>query len=513
MPPRVPTQGFSSFIAFYSCSRQVAGIGSRAFSIYRSRCLRTPTANSQHLVRAGRITDKRTLHATAPCRAPKNPYEVLGLKPDASAADIKKTYFSLARKYHPDTNPDKNARDKFVEIQEAYDILKDDKKRAAFDQYGSASQQQGFDPNAFSGGGFPGFGGGGFGGGGFARGGFSGFEDLGAAFGAGRRGSSDLFEQLFGASAGRTRGSGFSENVRGADIEAAVNVSFLDACKGTKKKVSYSPVINCTSCSGTGLKEGAKRSTCTTCNGSGTQTFVIDNGFHMASTCRTCSGTGSTIPRGSQCSTCGGVGKVRTTKTIDVDIPAGVEDGMSIRVSNAGDAAMSGKGSAGDLLVRVNVAPSKVFKRQGSNLYHEIRIPFYTAILGGRVRVPTLDGDVDVRVPGGTQQGEEMVLKGRGVPSVYGGSNGDLFVAFSVGLPRSLSKRQRELLQAYTDDMEGRHSSTAGPTDSSSGRTSQDSNESNSKVDNGTTSFTRSSPSHGDWMSRMWQRIRGLIGF
>uniref|UniRef100_A0A0W0FY07 DnaJ homolog 1, mitochondrial n=1 Tax=Moniliophthora roreri TaxID=221103 RepID=A0A0W0FY07_MONRR len=459
MPPRLPSAGFSSFIAFYSCSTSKSTLSSRPIHFYRSRCLHSSTQPfSRRFTYPKKISHKRHFHATPATGASKDPYEVLGVKRDASAADIKKTYFALARKYHPDTNPDKNAREKFVEIQEAYDILKDEKKRAAYNQYGSASQQPGFDPNAFSGA---------FGG----AGGF-GFQDFASAFGGARPGAqSDLFEQLFGGfGGGRTRG-GFSGPSRGADLESSVTVSFLEACKGTKRTVNISPVTDCSSCSGSGLKPGAKRSTCTTCGGSGTRTFVIETGFQMASTCGSCHGTGSTVPRSGQCSSCGGVGKVRVRKTVTVEIPPGVEDGMTIRVPNSGDAPISGKGSAGDLLVRVNVTASKQFQRRGDNLYHEARIPMHTALLGGRVRVPTLDGDVDVRVPGGTQQGEEMVLKGRGVPSVYNGKNGDLFVTFRVMLPRSLTKRQRQLLQEYADDVEGRPSSDNSSAPSSSGST------------------------------------------
>ncbi|KAF9015000.1 hypothetical protein BDQ17DRAFT_1418127 [Cyathus striatus] len=456
MPPKLPARGFSSFIAFYSCSRPTALSNSRSFSIYRSRCLLNHPPNS----RLKRSSDKRTLHATPPSSASKNPYDVLGVKPDASAADIKKIYFSLARKYHPDTNPDKNARDKFVEIQEAYDTLKDDKKRAAFDKYGAASQQPGFDPDASQGLGlvaslalvqvvFPVV-----------------FQMLVALFG-------------FGKGSGKSR-SGFSANVRGEDVESVLDINFTEACKGTKKKV-----------------------TCTACGGSGTRTFVIQNGFQMASTCDVCSGVGSTIPLGSQCSTCGGAGKVRTRKTVQVDIPAGVENGMTIRVNNAGDAPITGKGATGDLLVRINVAPSKVFKRQGNNLYYEARIPFHTAVLGGKLRVPTLDGDVDVRIPGGTQQGEEMVLKSRGVTSVYGGGNGDLFVTFSVVLPRpvssSLSKRQRELLQAYADDIEGRatSASTTGSDKAAGSSTESVLNEDNVKAETPTESLKEESKESG----------------
>ncbi|KAF9452545.1 hypothetical protein P691DRAFT_756287 [Macrolepiota fuliginosa MF-IS2] len=480
----------------------------RPESDYDLSLYRFPDGSHLGLLPASR---KRSIHISAPLRASsKNPYDVLSVKPDASAADIKKAYFALARKFHPDTNPDKNARDKFVEIQDAYDTLKDDKKRSAYDKYGAASQQPGFDPDAFS----RGFGGGGFGGGagGFSAGGFN-FEDLGSVFGSGRgpRGpQADLFEQLFGTFGG-PKGPGFRGPTRGADLETSVNISFLEACKGASKTVTVQPITNCGTCAGSGLKQGAKRAPCTSCGSTGTRTFM-SNGFHLASTCDACQGAGSTIPRSSECSGCGGMGKVRVKKTVQVDIPAGVENGMTIRINNVGDAPITGKGTTGDLLVRINVAPSKNFARQGSNLYHEARIPFYTALLGGRVRVPTLDGEVDVRIPNGTQQGEEMVLKGRGVPSVYGETNGDLFVTFSMILPRSLTKRQRELLQAYADDVEGRSSIT--PDVSSKHKSSPETTKTshNGESDNGTASFTHSSP-FGGWMSRKWQRIRELTGF
>ncbi|EPQ60979.1 hypothetical protein GLOTRDRAFT_109242 [Gloeophyllum trabeum ATCC 11539] len=454
MPGRLPPQGSLSFIGSYASSRQQCLKASRAICARRTlvnsswRCTSSPVAGPS----SNRLGKKRNFHASAPNLASqKDPYAVLGVKKDATQAEIKKVYFSLARKYHPDTNPDKDAQAKFLEIQEAYDILKDEKKRAAYDKYGAAAQQPGFDPDAYErarnsfGGSF--------------GGGFRGFEDLGAAFGArGGQGSADLFEQLFGAFGGGPRRG----PVRGEDLETTIGISFSEACKGTKRTITITPVVECATCSGSGLKAGYKRTRCTVCNGTGTRTFTIESGFQMASTCMACGGTGSTVPRGSQCDDCSGMGKVRARKTVPVDIPAGVEDGMTIRVPNAGDAPASGKGQPGDLLIRVHVAPSKQFRRQGANLYHEARIPVHTALLGGRVRVPTLDGEVDVRVPGGTQQGEEMVLKGRGVQRVFGGDKGDLFVTFSVQLPRSLTKRQREILQQYADDVEGRPPSTSG---------------------------------------------------
>jgi molecular chaperone DnaJ len=498
MIPYLRPLGASSFISFYGCARQQTRPNTRTFSTYRA-------GRDGHSARG----QKRAFHASASLAAPpKDPYQVLGVKKDASPAEIKKTYFALARKYHPDTNPDKGAQEKFVEIQEAYDILKDEKKKAAYDQYGAASQQPGFDPNAFARNPFSG-----------GASGFGGFGDFSEAFG-GSSGQGDLFSQLFGGAFGGRARSGFSQSTRGADIEARINVSFLDACKGTTLSVNVNALSTCSTCAGTGLRHGAKRAPCGSCNGTGTKTFVIDSGFQMASTCGTCLGSGSTIPRGSQCVDCGGQGYVRTKKSIKVDIPPGVEDGMTIRIPNAGDAPLSGKGSHGDLLVRVNVAPSKVFRRQGANLHHEVRIPLHTALLGGRVRVPTLDGNVDVRVPNGTQHGEEMVLRSHGVPSVFGGDKGDLFISFSVQLPRSLTKRQREILEQYADDVEGRSNSPRqdqAPSAGASGSTQTNKREAKDTSlmgdNNGTTSFSHPSPaSVGGWVSRTWKRIRGLTG-
>ena len=228
----------------------------------------------------------------------------------------------------------------------------------------------------------------------------------------------------------------------------------MEACKGTKKTIEVTPVVDCSPCSGTGLKSGVKRTRCSACNGTGTRTFVVDSGFRMASTCQVCQGVGTMVPQGGNCGSCDGLGKVRKRKSVSVNIPAGmiqrsnwfpelksttgVEDGMGIRVSGAGDSPISGNGQPGDLIVRVRVSASRSFRRQGINLYHDARIPLHTALLGGRVRVPTLDKEVDVRVPPGTQQGEEMILKGHGLNRVMGREMGDLFVTFSVQLPRSV---------------------------------------------------------------------------
>ncbi|KAI5124427.1 hypothetical protein M0805_008311 [Coniferiporia weirii] len=534
MHARIPAQRLLSSAALYGWSLPNTRAGARALTTHAASSLRErrdllwAAAGKDEVRRFPRRTG-RGFHSSSAAAASshKNPYQVLGVTKDAPLAEIKKKYYSLARKYHPDTNKEKDAQEKFVEIQAAYDTLSDEGKRAAYDQFGAASQQAGFDANAYAragaGSGF-GFG---FGGGG----GFRGFEDFEAALrgGASRGGAgADLFEQLFGGSGGgrgRTRGGG--GNVRGDDMEARVGISFLEAARGAKRTVNITPIANCNTCSGSGLKAGIKRTTCGTCGGTGTRTFVIDSGFQMASTCPACQGAGTTAPRGGECGDCSGVGRVRIRKSVTVDIPAGVEDGMTVRVPDHGDAPISGKGPKGDLLVRIDVAASKTFRRQGVNIHHEARIPMHTALLGGRVRVPTLDGYVDVRVPGGTQQGEEMVLKGRGMPTVFGGDKGDLFVSFAIQLPRSLTNRQRELLQAYADDVE-RPSKTE-KTDSSPPPPPPPSRSSDSEEvetnagdaaasasdTNGTSAFNSSptSAAGGDgWVPSTWRKLRRHIG-
>lgn len=310
-------------------------------------------------------------------------------------------------------------------------ILGDATKRKAYDQYGAASTQEGFDPNGFAGG-------------------FGGFQDFGSAFG-GRPGSTgDLFESLFGGAfggGGRAGGNPFGgaaggqrqRPMRGDDLEASVSLSFLEAANGATRRVTVTPVVECKPCTGSGLKPGQKKSQCPTCRGTGQQTFQLQ-GMFMASTCTTCGGAGTSIPPGAKCGECDGVGRVRERKTVDVEIPAGVEDGMKVRMHGMGDAPLGTTGPAGDLFVRVNVKPSNIFRRQGTNLYHDAKVPLHTALLGGRVRIPTLEGEVDVRVREGTQNGEEAVLKGRGLKSLSAlrGKNdrGDLVVSWKIQIPR-----------------------------------------------------------------------------
>lgn len=434
----------------------------------------------------------------------KNPYEVLGVQKDASANDIKKAYFQLAKKYHPDTNKDPASKERFLEIQTAYETLSDESKRKAYDTYGEASQQPGFGENPFAGAQNP-----------FTGGPF----DFGGAHGGAGRTMGDMLNDFFGMS-GR----------RGDDLETSVTISFMEAARGTVKTVNISAVEDCGTCSGSGLKQGTRRSQCPRCKGTGQQAFVLNSGFQMRSACPACNGSGSTIPRGSECRDCGGVGKVKHRKQVEVNVPAGIEDGMTIRVAGEGDAAMSQGGRPGDLLVRINVTSSPHFRRQGAHLYHDVSIPLQTAVLGGQVRVPTLDGDIHLRVAPGTQPGDDVVLRGRGMPAVMERGKGDLFVSFRVQIPRSLTARQRELFQQYADDVEGKSTkSSEQTTGSGSSKTTSASSSPSRGADGGSTRQERSgaTPKENDdgsgsskkgnddgggILSNAWTRLKDILG-
>ncbi|OJI86282.1 hypothetical protein ASPTUDRAFT_27341 [Aspergillus tubingensis CBS 134.48] len=402
----------------------------------------------------------RVFHTTAPLGAMSDPYKVLGVDKGASAGDIKKAYYGMAKKYHPDTNKDPGAKEKFAEAQSAYELLSDPKKRENFDRFGSAAfdQNGGFDPsggNPFAGaGGFHGFGGG-FGGG-FPGGGFSGdinFEDLFGAFTGGAR------------RAGRGRRSPFQEILVGEDIEVQTNISFMEAAKGTSKDIVITPLKECGTCDGDGLKKGAKRSQCRQCNGSGTRVHFMQGGFQVAATCDACGGAGMIVPRGSECGSCKGSGVVRDRKTVQVDIPGGVEDGMRLRVSGEGDAPPTGTAAApgsrtqrGDLYVSIRVSPDHRFSRSGSDILYTASIPLTTALLGGEVTVPTLDGEVKVKVGTGTGTGDRITLSGMGMKKLGGRSRaftptGDLKVEFKVAMPKYLTSNQRTILEVLADEM------------------------------------------------------------
>ncbi|KAK5019576.1 chaperone dnaJ [Cryomyces antarcticus] len=401
----------------------------------------------------------RTFHSSPAHQATKNPYNVLGVDKNASASDIKKAYYGLAKKYHPDTNKDATAKDKFTEAQTAYEMLSDPKKKEAWDQYGAAAFDQGagFDPSG--GGGGPG--GNPFAGGGNPFGGFGGQGGFGAEFN---------FEDLFGAFGGGgarrgrgSRSSPFQEEVLvGENIEVQTNISFMDAAKGTSKDILITPLVQCKTCSGNGLKKGTKRSECKRCGGTGTRVHFMQGGFQMASTCDACGGQGVTIPRGGECGTCGGNGVVRERRTVTIDIPGGVEDGMRLRVSGEGDSPPTGqaanpeaRSTKGDLYVFIRVAPDSKFSRSGSDILYTASIPLTTAVLGGEIKIPTLDGEVRVKVATGTGTGDKITLAGMGMKKLSSrrGAHGDLRVEFKVQMPKYLSVNQRTIVEMLADEM------------------------------------------------------------
>ena len=372
---------------------------------------------------------------------------------NAATSEIKKAYYGLAKKYHPDTNKDPIAKDRFGEAQTAYEMLSDPKKKEAWDTYGPAAFDQGDTTSGAGGAGGP------FGAG---AGGFQGFS---GGFG----GADFNFEDLFGAFTGggrRSRGARqnpFQEEVLvGQDIEVQTNISFMEAAKGTAKDVYITPLVQCKTCSGSGLKKGYSRSSCKKCGGSGTRVHFVQAGFQMASTCDACGGQGVAIPRGGECGTCKGNGAVRERKTVSVDIPGGVEDGMRLRVSGEGDAPPTGtaanpeaRTSRGDMYVFIRVAQDSKFGRSGADVLYTASIPLTTAALGGEVRVPTLDGEVKLKVATGTTTGDKVTLGGMGMPKLGGrrGAAGDLRVEFKVAMPKYLSANQRTILEMLADEL------------------------------------------------------------
>lgn len=385
----------------------------------------------------------------------KDPYKVLGVNKGASTSEIKKAYYGLAKKYHPDTNKDGSAKERFADAQVAYETLSDPKKKEAYDAYGSAAfnDNGGFDPAAGAAGAGNPFTGGGFGGFGGAQGGFSAdfnFEDLFGAFGGGARRRSN-------------RSSPFQEELLvGENIEVQTNISFMDAAKGTTKTVRINPLVSCKTCSGSGLKKGQSRAQCGKCNGTGTRVHFMQAGFQMASTCDACGGQGITIPRGAECATCTGTGVMREQETVNIDIPGGVEDGMRLRVSSAGDAPPTGgaanpnaRTARGDLYVFIRVAPDSRFSRAGADVLYTAGIPLTTAVLGGEIKVPTLDGEVKVKVTAGAATGDHITLPGMGMKKLGGrrGGAGDLRVEYKVMIPKSLSINQRTILEMLADEL------------------------------------------------------------
>ena len=350
-------------------------------------------------------------------------YEVLGVEKGASEADLKKAYRRLAMKFHPDRNPDdEKAEEKFKEATEAYEVLTDANKRAAYDQYGHA----GVDPNM-------GAGGGGFGGGNF----------------------SDIFGDVFGDIFGGGGRGGRSSVQRGSDLRYTLELDLEEAVRGTSVTIRVPTLVACETCDGSGAKKGTTPVTCTTCGGHG-QVRMQQGFFSVQQTCPRCHGTGKMIT--DPCNDCHGEGRVEKQKNLSVKVPAGVDTGDRIRLAGEGEAGVNG-GPAGDLYVVVSVREHKIFQRDGKNLYCEVPISFVDAALGGELEVPTLDGRVKLKIPEGAQTGKLFRLRGKGVTPVRGGSPGDLLCRVVVETPVNLTKRQRELLEALRQTLEAEGSS------------------------------------------------------
>lgn len=366
--------------------------------------------------------------------AKKDYYDLLGVNKTASKDDLKKAYRKLAVQYHPDKNAgDKEAERKFKEINEAYDVLKDDQKRAAYDQYGHSAFQAGGHGGG-AGGGNP-FGAG-FGGG---RGGFEGFST---------GNFSDIFEDFFGGgfdTGGRGGKSGARVKARGADLRYNMTISLEEAFSGKSKKISFVAATKCSTCDGTGSKD-RQVVQCTTCNGSG-RLRAQQGFFTVERTCHSCNGEGQIIKN--PCGSCKGSGSVRKEKTLSVSIPAGVEDGNRIRLAGEGEPGFKG-GPAGDLYIFMTVTPHSIFTREGADLHCKVPIKMTTAALGGDIEVPSIEGvRVKLHIPDGTQSEDKFRLKNKGMSKIRSDSRGDMYVHIHVETPIKLSKKQIEILQEF----------------------------------------------------------------
>ena len=345
-------------------------------------------------------------------------YEVLGLSKGASADEIKKGYRSKAKELHPDRNTsDPSAESKFKEANEAYDVLKDPERKAAYDRFGHAAFE------------------GGMGGGGGQRQG-----DFSSAF-------SDVFDDLFGDfMGGGQRGGGRSRASRGSDLRYNLEISLEDAYSGLQKSINVPTSVQCSPCNGSGAAGGSEPSTCPTCSGMG-KVRASQGFFTVERTCPSCSGMVKVISN--PCSSCGGQGRSNKDRSLSVNVPAGVETGTRIRLSNEGEAGLRG-GPAGDLYIFIEVREHKIFQRDGNSLFCRIPVSMSGAALGGDIEVPTMDGGRSrVKIPAGSQSGRQMRLRGKGMPAIKSAQKGDMFIEIAVETPVNLTSKQRELLREF----------------------------------------------------------------
>lgn len=372
----------------------------------------------------------------------KDYYKILGVSKDATDDELKKAFRKLAKENHPDAQHDeaskKQAEIKFKEINEAYSVLSDKTKRAQYDRFGSNFEQAGFGGQ-----------------GGYYSNGFGGFDFSG--FGNGMGVDIDL-DDILGSVFGGGFGGGFNSSkkqgpTKGADLRYNMNISFEEAAFGTTKQINITRNEKCSTCSGSGAKPGTNPVTCDKCSGKGkvqtTQNTIMGT-FSTVKTCDKCSGTGKVIP--TPCETCSGKGTIRKTRKIDIKIPAGIDNGQAISLRGEGDAGKKG-GPAGDLFVVVNVLSHPVFKRKGYDIYADIKVPYTKLVLGGTIKVPTLEEDSEINIPEGTQVGSTFKLKDKGIPNIHGKGRGNVEYTINVDIPKRLNDKQREILKQFADLM------------------------------------------------------------
>ncbi|MCB5199260.1 molecular chaperone DnaJ [Loktanella sp. DSM 29012] len=354
--------------------------------------------------------------------AKRDYYETLGLARGADAAEIKKAYRQKAKELHPDRNSDNpKAEEQFKEANEAYEVLKDANKKAAYDRYGHAAFE------------------GGMGGGGGGPRGPQGQGDFASAF-------SDVFDDLFGDFMGGQRGGGRARATRGSDLRYNLRVKLEDAYTGQQKTINVPTAVQCGSCKGSGAEDGSDPVTCPTCSGMG-KVRAQQGFFTVERTCPTCNGAGQTVKN--PCRVCHGAGRVEKEKSLSVNIPAGVETGTRIRLAGEGEAGMRG-GPAGDLYIFIEVEDHQLFERESSNLFCRVPVSIAAAALGGEIEVPTIDGGRSrVKIPEGSQSGRQMRLRGKGMPALRGGGAGDMFIELAVETPVNLTSRQKEILREF----------------------------------------------------------------
>ena len=354
-------------------------------------------------------------------------YDTLGVSKGASQDEIKKAYRKLSKQYHPDVNQEAGAEEKYKKIQEAYETLGDEQKRASYDQFGAAGANAGF------------------GGSGAGAGGFGGFDGFGGASGFG--GFEDIFSSFFGGGGGAGRNPNAPQ--QGDDLQYRINLKFEEAIFGVEKEIKYNREDNCHTCGGSGAKPGTQAVTCPKCGGRGVVTVVANTPLgrmQTQQTCDVCHGRGKTIA--DPCPTCRGTGREKQAHTVKVTVPAGVETGQQMRLQGQGEAGQNG-GPFGDLYVRFQVEASKQFERDGSEIFLQLPINFIQATLGDEVEVPTVHGAVKLKIPAGTQTGTNFRLKGKGAPKLRGSGLGDQHVVVNIQIPKSLNDAQKRALDDY----------------------------------------------------------------